>query len=62
MQIIKNPDTEKYNRVRQAIEDNDNYRLGCEEYIPENRCPCKQFIESEKLGECDCGRYVKTEK
>lgn len=24
-------------------------------------CPCKEFLESTELGECHCGKYVKTE-
>lgn len=62
MRIIKNPDLEKYNKATQAIKENNNYRLDCKEFIPENRCPCKQFIECDDLGECECGRYVKIEK
>ena len=34
-------------------------------YMAENNadyiCPCKEFLESTELGECHCGKYVKTE-
>lgn len=27
----------------------------------EHICPCKEFLETNKIGECHCGKYIKTE-
>jgi len=61
MQISRNPDNDQYQKITKAIKNNNGYCLNCNEFIPENKCPCTEFIESKKIGLCKCGRYVKTE-
>ena len=61
MKISKNPNEEIYEEVTQAVKDNDGYCPCVADTTPESKCPCKSFLESQELGECHCGRYVKTE-
>ena len=59
MKIVKNPNTEVYNKVSEALKDNDGY---CPCVLIKNadtKCICKSFIEQQEPGECHCGRYVK---
>lgn len=61
MKIIKNPNTEIYNEVTQAVKDNENY-CPCELTKSEDtKCPCKTFRNQITEGECHCGRFVKVE-
>ena len=59
LKIIKNPDTEIYNSVTDAVKSNDGFcpcmLLRTESTI----CMCKAFREQEEEGECHCGRFVK---
>jgi len=61
MKIIKNPNTEIYEKVTQAVKNNDGYCPCGAKNTSETKCPCKVFIESQEIGECHCGRYIKTE-
>lgn len=61
MKIIKNPDTKKYEEVTAAVKANDNYCPCAVIKTLETKCPCKEFLDSQQLGECCCGRYIKTE-
>lgn len=61
MRIEINPNKEKAEEVRQKVKENDGY---CPRSIFKNKdtkCPCKKFLESQELGECDCGLYIKVE-
>lgn len=59
MKIIKNPDTDTYNEVTEAVKQNKGY-CPCEIAQTEDTiCPCKAFREQEAEGECHCGRYIK---
>ena len=63
MKIIKNPKwtKEQHEEFTLKVKNNDGYCPCKLLKKPENKCMCKEFIESQKLGECHCGRYVKTE-
>lgn len=63
MKIIKNPKwtEEQHNKLTQKISHNEGYCLCKLLKTPENKCMCKEFIENQELGECHCGRYIKTE-
>lgn len=59
MKIIKNPDLDIYNKVTEAVKNNDGY---CPCVLVKNsdtKCICKNFMEQTSEGECHCGRYVK---
>lgn len=62
LKIIKNPDTEIYNEVTQAVKDNDGYCPCMLKKIEDTKCPCKKFREQTTEGECCCGRYLKVEE
>ncbi len=62
MKIIKNPNTEIYNEVTRAVEENDGY-CPCElQRTADTKCICKAFREQKHSGECYCGRYIKKEE
>lgn len=61
MKIVKNPNKEIYEQVSQAVKSNQGYCPCCAEKTPETKCPCKEFLEGNELGECHCGKFVKTE-
>lgn len=58
--IIKNPDTEKYEKETKAVQENGGY---CPCLIHKNedtKCICKEFLykcQRGYVGECRCGRY-----
>lgn len=59
MKIEKNP--KRYDEITKRVMENDGY---CPCIIAKNedtKCPCKEFRESDVLGECRCGRYIKTD-
>lgn len=63
MKIIKNPNwsQEQHEEFALKVKNNDGY-CPCRLLKKlENKCVCEEFIESRELGECHCGRYVKTE-
>ena len=63
MKIIKNPNwtEEQHNKLALKIAENGGFCLCKIGKIPENKCMCKEFIESQELGECHCGKFIKTE-
>ena len=61
MKIIKNPNQEEYELAYKAVFINKGYCPCMLEKTPETKCPCKNFIEGNKLGKCNCGKYVKLE-
>lgn len=61
MKITKNPDEKEFLRVSKAVLDNNGYCPCKIEKIPENRCPCREFIEQPTIGFCHCGKYYKEE-
>ena len=61
MKITLNPDAELCERVRQMLEKNEYYCPTKKIHTPDNACVCKEFVESNKLGKCPCGLYIKVE-
>lgn len=59
--IIVNPDAMTVKEIRQKIKDNDGYCPCKFEKTDENKCPCREFLDGEELGQCHCGLYVKIE-
>jgi ferredoxin-thioredoxin reductase catalytic subunit len=57
--IIKNPNKELFESLKQAVKNNDGY-CPCVVLRSENsKCMCKVFKEQNQKGECHCGLYVK---
>lgn len=61
MNIAINPDEEEALRIKKLINNNGGYKLGCNERNKSTKCICQDFLESDKLGLCDCGLYIKRE-
>lgn len=62
MKIQRNTEDKQFlQEVEEAIKNNDGYCCCKLEKIPENKCICKQFMEQQYLGPCECGRYIKIE-
>ena len=60
LKIFKNPDTEIYEDVTKAVQDNNGYCPCMISKSDDTKCPCKEFREQE-IGECHCGLYIKVE-
>lgn len=62
MLIIKpNPDTALFVLMTRAVEENGGYCPCVPEKSDDSKCICKAFREQQTVGECHCGRFVKTE-
>lgn len=61
MKIVKNPNTEKAEKIAQAVKNNDGYCPCLIERNEDTRCMCKEFLERNSTGECRCGLFVKVE-
>lgn len=66
MKIVLNPDKELVNEVNKQLQKNKEKfgKMYCPcalERTPDTICICKDFLESEKIGECPCGKYIKIE-
>lgn len=61
MIFTKNHSNEMLEEIELAIKNNDGYCCCKFEKTEDTLCPCKEFRESKQLGECECGRYIKTE-
>lgn len=66
MQIKLNNDKEVVERINDLLEKN-REKYG-KRYCPcsiihddAHVCPCEEFMDSEELGECHCGKFVKVE-
>lgn len=51
----------KYEEVTMAVKKNNGYCPCKVEKTDENKCICREFMNSDKVGECHCGRYKKVE-
>ncbi len=58
MSIKQNPDKEYADKVRKKLKENGGYCPCLLEKIPDTKCMCKEFRESEE-GICHCGLYIK---
>lgn len=59
LKIIPNPNVDIYNKITNAVIQNDGY---CPCMLTKNqdtKCICKDFRDQSHKGECHCGRYVK---
>lgn len=54
--FMLNQDEEFVAALRECIRQNDGYCVCKLERIPENKCPCHQFMSD---SDCECGLYVK---
>lgn len=63
MKIIKNPKwtEEQHKKFASKVAENNGYCPCRLLKIPENKCMCKEFLESKDFGECHCGRFLKAE-
>jgi len=66
MRIITNPDKNHVSKIDKALQKN-REQFG-KPYCPcslvhddDHVCPCKDFIEDDRTGECHCGKYIKLE-
>ena len=57
----KNPDTEFYNKITQAVKNNDGYCPCMLQKTEDTKCMCKAFREQKTEGFCHCKRFIKTE-
>ena len=67
MRIIVNSDRELVDEVNRQLKENfQKYgKMYCPcalEHTDDTICICKDFLESEELGECPCGKYIKVEE
>jgi len=59
--IKPNPDTEFYNKITQAVKNNDGYCPCMLQKTENTKCMCKAFREQKTEGFCHCKRFIKTE-
>jgi hypothetical protein len=59
MKIIPNQDVKQYEKITQAVKDNDGYCPCLVERSPATKCVCEEFKEQETEGACHCGRFIK---
>nr|DAP42791.1 MAG TPA: ferredoxin-thioredoxin reductase [Caudoviricetes sp.] len=59
MIILMNPDTDFVKQFKKQLKKNNNYCLCKIKKTPETKCMCKEFIESQEEGYCECGLYYK---
>ena len=59
LKIIPNPNKEEYDKITQAVKDNDNFCPCLIIRNPDTKCICKEFREQVTEGFCHCGRYIK---
>lgn len=52
---------ENYEKVTDAVKRNGGYCPCKVEKAEYNRCICREFLMSDKLGNCQCGRYKKVQ-
>ena len=61
MKIVVTDDKKTEKEIRAALKDNDGYCPCKLVRSPSTQCMCDEFIDSETLGACHCGLYVKVE-
>jgi len=60
--IFMIPDREKFERVKNAIKENQNYCIRKKARIPDNICMCKAFLERDEECTCGCGIFYKQKR
>jgi len=60
--IFKNPDAEKFEKIKEAIRQNGFYCLKKKHGLKDNICMCKIFLNKDEEGPCGCGLYYKEER
>lgn len=61
LKIRKTSDGVLAENILDALKKNTGFCPCKLEHIPENKCMCAEFINSQNLGPCHCGLYVKEE-
>ena len=61
MRVITNPNKEFVAEIRAKIKENNGHCACAISFNEDNKCICKEFRE-QKIGECHCGLYIKTEQ
>ena len=59
MKIQKNPNKMLVGQISQELKNNGGYCPSKEIHKKENKCLCKNYIEQDYSGECECGLYIK---
>ena len=59
LKTIKNPNKETYERITQAVLDNDGYCPCLLVRNDDTKCICSDFKNQAVEGECHCGRFIK---
>ena len=57
--LMLNPDSEHVNLIIRGLQKKDGYCPCKVGFNPEDRCPCKEMIETEI---CHCRLFIKTEE
>lgn len=61
LKIHVTPDIQLREQVKAALKECDGYCPCKILQVPENKCMCKEFIEQDYPGCCECGLYYKEE-
>lgn len=59
MKIVPNENKYEFDRISQAVYDNDGYCPCKLNRDPSTKCPCLEFREQKTEGYCHCGRFKK---
>lgn len=59
MSVYKNPNTDEFASIVEAVRANDGYCPCALEKNPDTKCMCKNFKDSEASDFCHCGKYYK---
>ena len=61
MKISVTSDNSLKNEIREALKKNNGYCPCSLIKSKDTLCMCKEFLEQNKLGPCNCGLYIKEE-
>lgn len=61
LKIVKNPDSEFYEKITKAVKDNSNYCPCMIQKTQDTLCMCKAFREQDTEGYCHCRRFLKVQ-
>lgn len=59
MRITLTTDLDVASTVRKYIKENDGYCQYADERTQDTKCMCKEFLEMQVSGYCNCGLYYK---